>query len=119
MTPKSEMRMPRFPFRAHYMEMRGIMLSSGVYENGDRTPFRNLQHEVKWYPRASKIKNSFTSFTSLTPSELPSANYTPLGGCVLSGQSIPHAERELKISHTKAQRHGEEKTSWGGEAAFF
>jgi len=29
------------------VEMWGIVLSSGVYENGYRTPFRNHRHELK------------------------------------------------------------------------
>ena len=37
------------------MEMWGIVLSSGVYENGDRTPFRNLRHADEM--KSKNLKN--------------------------------------------------------------
>ena len=44
-----------FPLCAQNMEMWGIVLSSGVYENGDRTPFRNLRHEDEM--KSKNLKN--------------------------------------------------------------
>ena len=47
------------PFSAHCVEVRWIVLSSGIYKNGNRTPLRNLRHTFLDYLLAGKINTSF------------------------------------------------------------
>jgi hypothetical protein len=41
------------------VEVRWIVLSSGIYKNGNRTPLRNLRHTFLDYLLAGKINTSF------------------------------------------------------------
>ena len=55
MTPKSEIRILASHSALKTWKCGGIVLSSGIYENGDRTPCRNLRHEDEM--KSKNLKN--------------------------------------------------------------